>query len=235
MVQRGWAACADCISVLRVTDRVVIWGSAYERIVFNTCFEERALAPTKKRTLDFEGYLDHYDSVTILLHWLTFVLVVLLFALAQTWGFLQHGTPIRKELQSLHISLGIILAVVIMVRLIWRAVVGRHLPVLTEGWTAWAAKFVHFALYVLLVAQIIMGFLYRWAQAESFMFFGVFPVRFATSKNITLDHTFGDIHNFLAWTIIILVSFHSAAALLHHYWLRDNVLRRMLPRNWTSR
>lgn len=193
------------------------------------------MASTKKRVLDSEGYLVHYDRVTISLHWLTFVLVVLLFALAQTWGFLEHGTPIRKELQSLHISLGIVLAAVIVVRLIWRAVVGRHLPVVMEGWTAWAAKSMHFALYGLLVTQIVMGFLYRWAQAESFVFFGLFPVRFATSKNITLDHTFGDIHNFIAWTIIILVSFHSAAALLHHYWFKDNVLRRMLPGNWTDR
>ncbi len=192
------------------------------------------MASNKEQLLDSEGSLVHYDRVTILLHWLTFVLVILLFALAQTWGFLEHGTPLRKELQFLHISLGIVLAAVIVVRLIWRAVVGRHLPVIVEGWTAWAAKVMHFILYGLLITQVIMGFLYRWAQAETFMFFDLFPIRFATIKNDALDHTFGDIHNFIGWTIIILVFFHATAALLHHYWFKDNVLRRMLPRTWTN-
>lgn len=188
------------------------------------------MASTTKQILGSESSLARYDRVTIFLHWLTFVLVILLFTLAQTWGFFEHGTSIRKDLQSLHISLGIVLATVIAVRLIWRAVVGRHLPAVTENWTALAAKVMHFALYLLLVTQIVMGFLYRWAQAESFMFFGLFPVRFATVKNVTLDHTIGDIHNFIGWTIIILVLLHSAAALLHHYILKDNILKRMLPR-----
>lgn len=179
--------------------------------------------------------LVHYDRGTIFLHWLTFVLVVALFALAQTWDFLEHGSPVRKELQSLHISLGVVLAAVIAIRLIWRAVIGRHLPAIGEGWSARAAKGMHFTLYLLLVAQVVMGYLYRWAQAESFMFFGLFPVRFATDKNVALDHTFGDIHNFIGWTIIVLVALHAAAALLHHYVLKDDVLRRMLPRSWTSR
>ena len=58
-----------------------------------------------------------YDSTTIALHWLTVVLVVVLFALAETWGFLPRGTPLEKQFQSLHISLGIVLALVIAARL----------------------------------------------------------------------------------------------------------------------
>ncbi|MEO8837495.1 MAG: cytochrome b [Herbaspirillum sp.] len=192
------------------------------------------MASIKEQTLDSKGHLIHYDRVTISLHWLTFVLVILLFALAQIWGFLAHGTPLRKDLQSLHISLGIVLAAVIAIRLIWRAVVGRHLPEIVEGWTAWVAKAMHFILYVLLTTQIVMGFLYRWAQAETFMFFGLFPMQFATVKNKALDQTFGDIHNFIGWTIIVLVFFHATAALLHHYRYKDNVMRRMLPRAWTN-
>ena len=188
------------------------------------------MLPIREKTPDTEGSAIHYDSVTVLLHWLTFVLVILLFALAETWGFLEHGTSLRKELQSLHISLGIVFAAVIVIRLIWRAVAGRHLPTAGEGHAALVAKIMHFSLYILLVTQIVTGFLYRWAQAESFMFFGLFPVRFATSVNITLAHTFDDIHDSIAWTIIVVAALHSVAALLHHYALKDNVLKRMLPK-----
>lgn len=32
-----------------------------------------------------------------------------------------------------------------------------------------------------------------------------------------------------AWTILVLAGLHAAAALFHHYVLKDDVLRRMLP------
>lgn len=186
----------------------------------------------KKQNSNSDDSLAHYDKFTIVLHWLTFVLVIVLFLLAQTWGFLEHGTLLRKQLQFLHISFGIVLSAVIVIRLVWRSVIGRHLPVSAQGWKAWAEKLMHCSLYLLLMTQIVTGFLFRWAQAESFMFFGLISVRFGTDKNIALDHTFGDIHNFTAWAIIILALLHSTAALLHHFILKDAVLRRMLPRRW---
>ena len=62
------------------------------------------------------------------------------------------------------------------------------------------------------------------------MFFGLFPIQFWTSKNSALDHTFGSYHNTVALLIIILAGLHAAAALIHHYILKDGVLERMLPR-----
>jgi cytochrome b561 len=180
-------------------------------------------------------YRDHYDRMSILLHWLTVALVVILFALAEAWDFLEHGTPLRKQLQSLHISLGIMLTIVVMFRLSWRAVVGRHLPPAATGVKEGAAKTMHFVLYVLLIVQIFTGFVFRWAQAESFMFFGLFPVQFSTVKNKALDDAVGDIHDIIAWFIIVLMVFHAAAALIHHYLLKDNVLRRMLPKSGADR
>lgn len=170
-----------------------------------------------------------YDRVTILLHWLTAVLVVALFALAESWDFLRHGSPLRKELHSIHISLGIVLALVMTVRLGWRVTRGRRLASVSAGLMAFAGKAVHHALYLLLAVQIVLGFLWRWAQAEAFMFFGLFPVQFATVKDRALSHILGDLHDVAAWSIIVLAGLHAAAVLMHHYVLRDGVLKRMLP------
>jgi cytochrome b561 len=170
-----------------------------------------------------------YDRITILLHWLTAVLVIALFALAESWDFLRHGSPLRKELHSIHISLGIVLALVMAVRLGWRATRGRRLPSVSAGLIALAGKAIHHALYFLLAAQIVLGFLLRWAQAEAFMFFGLFPIQFATVKDRALSHALGDLHNIAAWIIIVLAGLHAAAALMHHYILKDGVLKRMLP------
>ena len=181
---------------------------------------------------DYSGriVLATYDRTTIVLHWLTVALVIALFALAEGWDFLQHGTLLRKELQSLHISLGILLAVVLAVRLGWRVTSGSRFPAPVTSLQNLAAKAIHYLLYILLTVQVVLGFLYRWAQAEPFTFFGLFTVQFSVSKNNSLDDLFGSYHNTVAWIIIILAGVHAAAALLHYYVLRDDVLQRMLPR-----
>ncbi|MHB8920507.1 MAG: cytochrome b [Halothiobacillus sp.] len=169
-----------------------------------------------------------YDRPTIILHWLTAGLVISLFALALVWDLFEHGSPLRKELQSLHISLGILLTVVIIMRIGWRATRGRHFYATAAGIGQWAAKTIHLAFYFLLILQIGLGFGLRWAQAESFSFFGLFPVQFSSTENRTLAHTFEEFHDSVGWIIIILVGLHAAAALIHHYVLRDDTLKRML-------
>ena len=58
----------------------------------------------------------NYDNVAITLHWLTALLVVTQFALAETWDWFSHDTA--EGMQSLHVSFGILLTVVVLARLI---------------------------------------------------------------------------------------------------------------------
>lgn len=168
-----------------------------------------------------------YDRTTITLHWLTAGLVVTLFLLAEGWGFVPRD--IRKAGQSLHISLGILLAAVLVARLAWRGSAGRRLPPANTGLLHLAAKAAHHVLYLLLAAQVTLGFVFRWAQGEPFAFFGLFAVPPAFTPDPDLANRIGGLHNLVAWTIIVLAGLHAAAALIHHYVLRDGVLRRMLP------
>ena len=168
-----------------------------------------------------------YDRTTITLHWLTAGLVVMLFLLAEGWGFVPRD--IRKAGQSLHISLGILLAAVLVARLAWRGSAGRRLPPANSGLLHFAAKAAHHVLYLLLAAQVTLGFLFRWAQGEPFAFFGLFDVPAAFAPDHDLAQTIGGLHDTVAWTIIVMAGLHAAAALIHHYVLRDGVLRRMLP------
>ncbi|MGH8817739.1 MAG: cytochrome b [Achromobacter pestifer] len=169
-----------------------------------------------------------YDRVTITFHWLTVLLVVGLFALAEIWGFLPRGTPTRRLLQSLHISFGLTFAAVFVLRVVWRCFGGRRLPPASSGLLRVASTGVHGLLYLLMATQIVLGFLFRWAQGEPFAFFGLFDV----PTLIAIDHEqrrfIGGLHDTVAWTIIILALLHAFAALFHHYVLRDGVLRRML-------
>ena len=64
-----------------------------------------------------------YDGVAIALHWLTVFLVLSLFALGELWGFAQR--PLRHELVTLHMSLGILLGLAVAARIAWRLMPGH--------------------------------------------------------------------------------------------------------------
>jgi cytochrome b561 len=170
-----------------------------------------------------------YDRMTMSLHWLTAALVIFLFSSALIWDELAKGTPLRKGLQSVHISCGILLAVIVIARLLWRLTRGRTLPAVNQGVMNIAAKTAHLALYLLLLGQIVLGFLFRWAQAEPFNFFGLFDVPSLMTFDKSMKSVFGGLHENVAWAIIILAGLHAVMALVHHYGLRDGTLRRMLP------
>ncbi|GLS21959.1 cytochrome b561 [Labrys miyagiensis] len=169
-----------------------------------------------------------HDGLTIALHWLTALLVIALFASAETWGFLPKGSFLRNGLQSLHISMGITLAAVMVARILWRLARRYELPSDLPRWQEMASSLVHLALYLLLAAQLTLGFLFRWAQGEPFSFFGLFEIPHV-AIDPDLARTFGELHNIVAWTIICLAGLHAVAALGHHYVLKDKVLLRMMP------
>lgn len=175
-----------------------------------------------------------YDAFTLILHWVTAGSVIFLFASAHIWELLERGTPMRKGLQAAHISCGILLALVMIVRPLWRLLSqrsSRYLMPPVEGsrLAMLLAHGMHGALYLLLFAQIALGFLFRWSQQEPFRFFGLFDLSGWVTVTPTLRHTLAQWHGNVAWSLIALALAHALAALFHHYLLRDGVLRRMLP------
>lgn len=170
----------------------------------------------------------NYDGVAITLHWLVALLVLVQFALAETWDWFSRDT--RESMQSLHVSFGILFAAVVVARLIWRWIPGHQRSSMEVGWMRAASKSVHYLLYLLLVVQIGLGFAWRWAQTHPLSFFGLFaiPNPLGVIDKAT-RHTIADLHDYVAWAIIIIAFGHALAALYHHYVLRDRVLGRMLP------
>src|SRR5437763_3072751 len=170
----------------------------------------------------------NYDNVAVALHWTTALLVVVQFALAETWDY--FAKPTQHTMQSLHVSLGVLLTVVIVARIVWRLIPGHQMSSLDVGLMWIAAKGVHYLLYLMLAAQAVTGFLLRWAQGQPLSFFGLFAIpnpfdAFDRASRRQI-HTF---HEWIGWAIIIVAFAHALAALYHHYVLKDRVLMRMLP------
>lgn len=168
-----------------------------------------------------------YDGVAISLHWLTVFLVLANFILAQIWGAFPR--PTRHLMIVTHMSFGILLGLVVAARIGWRLLPGRQMPAAVSGVVEIASKAVHYLLYALLIAEAVLGFVLRWSGGEAMSFFGLLlPSPIATVSRPTHE-LIGELHEWNGWAIVILAAIHAAAALYHHFVVKDDVLRRMLP------
>lgn len=161
------------------------------------------------------------------LHWLTALLVLTQFALAELWGFAPR--PGRHLMIVAHMSFGILLTLVLILRIGWRFTPGHRVRDAVSGWVVKASKGMQFLLYGLLAAEAVLGFLLRWSGKEAMSFFGLpIPPPFAPFSK-PAHHLVGEAHDWIAWTVIILAAGHAFAALFHHFVQHDDVLWRMLP------
>lgn len=173
-----------------------------------------------------QSWSGQHDAGTMTLHWITAFLVVTLFALAEIWDFLPHGTA-RSTLELLHVSLGCLLVVTVLARLVWRGGFGRKLP--HPGITGMLAQAGHGLLYLLLITMIVTGPLKRWTRDHGLDFFWLFKIPAPFAMDRAWHAPASLIHFWAAWAIIVVAGLHAMVALFHHHVLKDGVLRRMMP------
>lgn len=166
----------------------------------------------------------HYDRRTIVLHWLTTVLVVTLWGLAQVIDFFPNA--MRVYPRSVHILLGVALVVIYVMRVIWRGGAGRSLPPADTGLMGLAAKGAHYGLYALVAAVLVLGLVYEAVRADNIL--NLFRLPSVAPGDKALRSFLGDWHGTAANAVLILAGLHASAALFHQYVLKDNLLRRMM-------
>ena len=165
-----------------------------------------------------------------LLHWLTALAVICAVPLAIAMLNVAPG-PVQNKLFDLHRSVGAVILTLTAIRLLWRLFVPA--PALVPGLPQWqqhAARFTHYALYVLLFAVPLMGWAGTSAFGATIRVFDLFALPSILAKDRELAEVLLDAHVALAVTLCVLVALHIAAALHHHFIREDATLRRMLPR-----
>jgi cytochrome b561 len=168
-----------------------------------------------------------YDSTTMFFHWATVLLAVTQWLGAQMIDWFPRG-PLRVDARSVHITLGLLLAVLLAGRVAWRLTRGRRLPLADEGALNVVAKGTHWGLYVLLAAMVLAGVFLTWTRGDSI--FNLFSIPAYDPGNRALPHQMQEVHATIGWLILALGGLHAAAALVHRYFWHDDVLGRMLPR-----
>ena len=176
------------------------------------------------------GDSNHFGGVAKTLHWAMFALIAAQFVVAWTMPPIEWGTE-PEVLINLHLSLGVLLMLLVIVRLVWRF---RHpVPPPIPGTPAWqrsAASLTHFGLYALLLILPLTGWAAASARGWPVTLFGLFRLPALVPEDTQWGFKAGDLHaDRLSWALLALIGLHILAGLYHHFLRRDDVLRRMLP------
>jgi cytochrome b561 len=141
-----------------------------------------------------------------------------------------ENTPDKFKVYGLHKSFGISVLTLVIIRLMWKAVnTAPLLPDTLRRFEKLLAHIGHAILYALLFAMPLSGWALSSASGFPVSVFGQFTLPDFVAPDNDAKHTYAEIHELLAYTLIVMIVLHVLAALLHHYYYKDNVLRRMLP------
>jgi cytochrome b561 len=170
-----------------------------------------------------------FDSITMCFHWLTLALIASLFVTAWMHDSAHTEAGAAALLQT-HRSLGLMVWVVSVARLAWRRT-GAYLPPFPKHMSTaqqLIAKASEYVLYALLLVQPLTGMAQTVLRGRGFDVFltHVGPV---LARDRALEHAFHDIHEIGGTLFLIVIGLHASAALVHHFFWKDGVLRSMLP------
>lgn len=162
-------------------------------------------------------------------HWLIALLILVQAAIGLTMVTMAT-TPDKVRVFALHKSIGLTILALVLLRIAWRLSEKRPTdPPTMPRWQVRAARGMHFALYVLILAIPLSGWWFNSASNAPLVWFGLVDIP-------SLTHGYAPLwkpralllHQTLFWILVALLVLHVGAALWHHFRQRDDVLRRMV-------
>lgn len=171
---------------------------------------------------------ESYGALARSVHWASALAVIVAWSGGQLVD--AFGRSAEAAIVFVHIEAGLAALALLAVRLAWRYL-DPHPPAEPssfEPWLGYAAKAGHLALYALLLAAPIAGIVTLFARGETLSLFGLWDIASPWLRDRAFSRSTKEVHELFANALLILAALHAAAALLHHYVLRDNTLRRML-------
>ena len=166
-----------------------------------------------------------YGLLAKLFHWITFVILI-----AQIpFGFYLVGLEFsdrRIGLENTHILIGITVFYITLFRLVWKFF--NSSP--TEGNSffkgqIFIAKANHFFLYLSIFTITISGILKKLYMGEklNFLFF-----KYGFDKdNFQLADLFYEVHIYANYLLIVLITLHILAVIVHHFIFKDKILEKI--------
>jgi cytochrome b561 len=168
-----------------------------------------------------------YGTVAKAFHWILFLMLAFSIVAGNFLASMPKG-PEKLQAAGMHKSFGAILLTLILLRLVWRLI--NETPKLPDGTNvsqAILAKGMHWALYILMFAQPLSGILMSQAAGFPVSFFGLFEFPVLLDKNPEIAQFFRAMHGTVWILLVLAVIGHAGAAMHHHFFKKDNVLKQM--------
>jgi cytochrome b561 len=162
------------------------------------------------------------------LHWGIFLLVIVQFVTAWTGDEMPEESAQRLALEARHISFGITVLALTIVRILWRLGSPTPTPPAGARWETLVAHATLGLLYLLLLAIPLSGWVMANGHGDAVSWFGA-PFPALVAKGSAIGRPAHEAHEILGWVLLGLVGVHLLAALKHHFIARNDVLRRMRP------
>ena len=182
----------------------------------------------------WKNTIDRYGSASIAMHWLMLLLLIAVYACIELRELFPKGSDTREALKVWHYMLGLSVLVLVWLRLAMHLLGTKPRIVPEQGrWQRLSARLMHIALYLLMIAMPVAGWLLLSADGKPIPFFGL-QLPALIGENKALADTIKEIHETGGTIGYYLIGLHAGAALFHHYIKRDNTLTRMLPTRRTA-
>lgn len=170
-----------------------------------------------------------YAPITIGIHWLTVILMIAIYASIELHEAIPRGNPLRGAMEHWHIYLGFTVLLLAIVRLAINLRLST--PPITPTpptWQLLVSKGVKVYLYALMILAPLLGWAYLSANGEDISWFfismpAITPVSEAIAEFVE------EAHELLGLSGYFLIGLHAVAGLYHHYYVKDDTLKRMLP------
>ena len=168
-----------------------------------------------------------YGPVARALHWSMAGGILFTFLLGLTVDAFPRAY--ENTVVQAHMIIGLALLVLLVLRLASRLVSGTPAP--EEGGNPLLEKLAsagHLGLYGLMLVVPLTGLAVIFLRGRGIEL-GLFTIVSPIEANRALGRSAKEVHELLAWALVLLAGLHAAAAFWHHLVLRDGTMRRMMP------
>jgi cytochrome b561 len=189
---------------------------------------EQAILGKLKANMLLRNTNSKWGLVSVFVHWISALVVIGLFVLGLWMVDLTYYDEWYRTAPALHKSIGIILFILTVLRLVWRNV--NKVPEPIKNHTKLeigTSRFAHGGLYFLMIAVMTTGYLISTADARPVDVFGIFKVPAIIHSFDKQEDIAGEAHLILASVLIGFSLFHGMAAIKHHVFNKDRTLKRM--------
>ncbi len=173
----------------------------------------------------------YYGSFAKFFHWTIALLIIGLLCVGLLMGGIADET-LRYKIYNIHKLTGLTVLLLVILRSLWALInIKPELPAHMSKLERLAEKIGHYALYLLMFAMPLSG----WIMSSAAGYYPTlchfeFVMPFI-HKSKPIASFANQAHEVMAYVLIVIVLGHIIAALRHHCVNKDNVLKRMMPGN----